>query len=42
MVKVIKEKEEFKDWIQNFLPQLFDPEFDLQPGQVSNATENML
>ena len=35
MVKVIKDQEQFKEWIQNFLPQLFDPEFELQPGQVT-------
>jgi len=42
MVKVIKEKEQFKQWLQNFLPQLFDPEFDLQPGQVVDRTDGKL
>jgi len=42
MVKVIKDQEQFKQWIQNFLPQLFDPEFDLQPGQVVDRTDGKL
>jgi len=42
MVKAIKDQEQFKQWIQKFLPQLFDPEFDLQPGQVVDRTDGKL
>merc|ERR1739848_443820 len=42
MVKVIKDQEQFKQWLQNFLPQLFDPVFDLRPGQVADRTDGKL
>ena len=34
MVKIITSDEEFSRWLLQFLPQLLDPEFDLQPGEV--------
>ena len=34
MVKVITTDEQFSQWLLQFLPQLLDPEFDLQPGEV--------
>ena len=38
MVKVIPTDEEFSRWLLQFLPQLLDPEFDLQPGEVQRKT----
>ena len=35
MVKVVHEDEQFNEWVKKFLPQLFDEEFELEPGQVS-------
>merc|ERR1711874_67666 len=32
MGRVLQVEEEFSQWIQHFLPQLFDPEFVLEPG----------
>ena len=38
MVKVITSDEEFTEWLLQFLPQLLEPEFDLQPGEVGRKT----
>ena len=38
MVKVLTSDEEFSRWLLQFLPQLLDPEFDLQPGEVQRKT----
>ena len=34
MVKVVNEDNQFLDWVRKFLPQLFDEDFELEPGQV--------
>ena len=34
MVKVVHEDNQFYDWVRKFLPQLFDDDFELEPGQV--------
>ena len=35
-------KAEFDSWLQKFLPQLYDPKFEWQPGQVSDRTDGKL
>merc|ERR1712083_777319 len=42
MGRVLQDQEEFSQWIQQFLPQLFDPEFVLEPGQVVDRTDGKL
>jgi len=42
MVRVIQDQEDFTGWLQTFLPQLFDPEFVLQPGEVVDRTDGKL
>jgi len=42
MVRVIQDDEIFREWLENFLPQLFDPEFVLQPGEVVDRTDGKL
>ena len=34
MVKVVADDVQFNEWARDFLPQLFDPEFELSPGEV--------
>lgn len=34
MARVLPTDEEFGQWLLEFLPQLLDPEYDLQPGEV--------
>lgn len=41
MSKVLSPKE-FKKWIQDFLPQLFEKDFTLEPGKVSDRTDGKL
>jgi hypothetical protein len=41
MSKVLTEKE-FKKWVEAFLPQLFEKEFDLEPGKVLDRTDGKL
>ena len=41
MSKVLEEKE-FKKWIENFLPQLFEKEFELEPARVLDRTDGKL
>ncbi|HLW63616.1 MAG TPA: DUF2891 domain-containing protein [Flavobacterium sp.] len=41
MSKVL-ETEEYKRWLQKFLPQLFDENFDLEVGEVSDRTDGHL
>ena len=37
MVKVVEaEDNQFNDWVRKFLPQLFEDDFELEPGQVDN------
>jgi len=40
MIKVIKDQEQFKAWIHNFLPQMFDSEFFLRPYLGKNVAQN--
>ena len=42
MVKVISSDEDFTEWLQGFLPQLFDPEFSLAAGKVRDRTDGKL
>ena len=35
MVKVVQDDSIFYNWVVNFLPMLFDPEFTLEPGEVT-------
>ena len=38
MVKVVEaEDNQFNDWVRRFLPQLFEDDFELEPGQVSGC-----
>ena len=41
MSKVL-DKKEFMNWMENFLPQLFNPSFKLEPGKVSDRTDGKL
>jgi len=41
MSKVLEPKE-FKKWIEEFLPQLFEKEFTLEPGKVIDRTDGKL
>ena len=34
MIKVVDDDEVFTQWIHEFLPQLQDPDFVLEPGEV--------
>merc|ERR1712117_934369 len=42
MVKVVQDNQQFLSWINDFLPQLFDEEFILEPGQVIDRTDGKL
>jgi len=42
MSQVIQDDEEFVNWLTQFLPQLFDPEFELEPGHVVDRTDGKL
>lgn len=42
MVKVLTSDEEFSRWLLQFSPQLLDPEFDLQPGEVVDEADGKL
>mgnify|MGYP002049111271 CR=1 FL=1 len=38
MVKVVEaEDNQFNDWVRKFLPQLFEEDFELEPGQASGC-----
>ena len=39
MAKVLSSQEEFGQWLLEFLPQLLDPEYDLQPGEVRHTLQ---
>jgi Protein of unknown function (DUF2891) len=41
MSKVLEPKE-FKKWIEEFLPQIFEKDFDLEPGKVIDRTDGKL
>ncbi len=38
----VLEKKEFERWLRDFLPQLYDENFSLEPGQVSDRTDGKL
>jgi len=42
MSRVLQDEDEFRAWIGNFLPQLFDFNFDLEPGVVIDRTDGKL
>jgi len=42
VVRVIKDDEPFRDWLETFLPQLFDPQYVLEPGEVVDQTDGKL
>merc|ERR1719347_190465 len=42
MARVIKDADEFREWLLVFLPQLFDTEYDLVPGEVVDRTDGKL
>jgi len=42
MVKVVEDDLQFNEWIRGFLPQLFDPDYVLEPGQVVDRTDGKL
>jgi len=42
MVKVVKDDIQLLAWVREFLPQLFDPEFDLVPAEVIDRTDGKL
>lgn len=41
MSKILSPKE-FKKWIKDFLPQIFEKDFTLEPGKVSDRTDGKL
>merc|ERR1719341_1198143 len=42
MARVLEDDIVFREWLLNFLPQLFDPDFDLEPGVVGDGTDGKL
>ena len=42
LMKRILTKKEYKLWLKKFLPKLRDPDFELQPGKVSDRTDGKL
>ncbi|XP_023325725.1 uncharacterized protein LOC111699315 [Eurytemora carolleeae] len=42
MARLIEDPEEYIGWLNRFLPQLFDQEFNLQPGEVLDRTDGKL
>ena len=42
MARVLSSDEEFGQWLLEFLPQLLDPEYDLQPGEVGERERVLL
>jgi len=42
MARVLQDDNEFRNWISSFLPQVFDPEFVLEPGVVVDRTDGKL
>ncbi len=42
LMKRVLPTNEFKLWLNNFLPQLKDPDFKLEPGKVSDRTDGKL
>jgi len=42
LMRRVLSKEEFNNWLSEFLPQILDPEFTLTPGIVSDRTDGHL
>ena len=42
IMKRVLHKEEFKTWLKTFLPQLFQKDFDIETGKVSDRTDGKL
>lgn len=42
LMKRVLNKTDFKYWLNNFMPQLFDADFNLEPGIVSDRTDGKL
>lgn len=42
MNRVLVNEEDFSSWLENFLPDLFNPEFVLKPGEVNDRTDGKL
>lgn len=42
LVRKVYTPEKFKIWLDTFLPQLADPQFQLEPGKVSDRTDGKL
>lgn len=42
LVRKIYPPKKFKKWLNNFLPQLSHPQFELEPGKVSDRTDGKL
>jgi hypothetical protein len=42
LMKCVLDKEQFKSWLKNFMPQLFQTDFKLEPGIVSDRTDGKL
>ena len=42
IMRKVLSKEEYKKWLQDFLPELSNPEFNLEPGIVSDRSDGHL
>merc|ERR1711915_449210 len=42
MNRVLGNEEDFKSWLEKFLPDLFNPDFVLKPGEVNDRTDGKL
>ena len=42
LMRKILPKQPFISWLKNFMPQLFDPHFTMEPGQVKDRTDGKL
>ena len=42
LMKRVLDKDEFKVWLKNFLPQLYNTDFKLEPGIVTDRTDGKL
>ena len=42
MGQIFNNSENFKHWLIQFLPSLFDEDFYLQPGEVNDRTDGKL
>jgi len=42
MARVLEDDASFRGWINNFLPQMLQPGFSLEPGRVEDRTDGKL